>query len=51
MSEGSQGPPYAAPDVAAVNEYVLSRPERFQVLEWFPLPNGDVIRLYKVAHS
>ena len=51
ISERDQGPRYIAPDATAVNDYILSRPERFEVLERFPLPNGDIIRLYKVGHS
>jgi 4-amino-4-deoxy-L-arabinose transferase-like glycosyltransferase len=31
-----------------VNNYILGTPEKFHMEEWFPLPSGDVIRLYKV---
>jgi 4-amino-4-deoxy-L-arabinose transferase-like glycosyltransferase len=34
-----------------INTYVFSHPESFHVVEWFPLPNGAVIRLYKVGNS
>jgi len=36
-----------APD-ARVNMYITTHPERFRIADWLPLPNGDVIRLYKV---
>ncbi len=36
-----------APD-QRVNRFIMGRPDIFRVAEWFPLPNGDVIRLYKV---
>ena len=45
------GDAVANSDYILVNDYILSRPERFEVLERFPLPNGDIIRLYKVGHS
>jgi 4-amino-4-deoxy-L-arabinose transferase-like glycosyltransferase len=32
-----------------INHYVFSHPETFHVVESFTLPNGDVIRLYKVG--
>jgi 4-amino-4-deoxy-L-arabinose transferase-like glycosyltransferase len=31
-----------------VNSYILGHPEKFQMAEWFSLPSGDVIRLYRV---
>ena len=37
----------AAPD-RRVNTYIMEHPESFQVAEWFPLPNGEIIRLYRV---
>ncbi|HYR90721.1 MAG TPA: glycosyltransferase family 39 protein [Terriglobia bacterium] len=38
-------------DLPNINQYILGRPESFRIVEWFPLPNGDVIRLYKVGGS
>ena len=38
-------------DLPNINQYILGRPESFHIVEWFPLPNGDVIRLYKVERS
>ena len=49
MSESPrQTPGRAQPDIARINQYVVDRPEQFEVMEWFPLPNGEVIRLYRV---
>jgi len=49
LSEGAEGYPGSfSPAETEVNRQVLDNPERFEVLEWFPLPNGEVIRLYKV---
>jgi 4-amino-4-deoxy-L-arabinose transferase-like glycosyltransferase len=31
-----------------INSYILSHPEKFQMVERFPLPSGDVIQLYRV---
>jgi hypothetical protein len=31
-----------------INDYIQGIPEKFHMEEWFPLPSGDVIRLYKV---
>jgi hypothetical protein len=36
-----------APD-ARVNGFITAHPERFQIADTFPLPNGNVIALYKV---
>jgi len=38
-------------DLRNINQYIFRRPESFRVIDSFPLPNGDVIRLYKVARS
>ncbi len=38
-------------ELARINYYVSSRPETFQMVDRFSLPNGDVIRLYKVVHT
>jgi hypothetical protein len=52
MSERDQGfAKYYAPDLDRINGYILARPEKFVVMEWFPLPNGEVIRLYKVLQT
>ncbi len=49
LSEGAETYPGSfAPEETGVNQHVMDHPEQFEVLEWFPLPNGEVIRLYKV---
>jgi len=49
VSENDQGfAKVYAPDLERVNEYILSQPRRFHFVEWFPLPGGQVIRLYGV---
>jgi 4-amino-4-deoxy-L-arabinose transferase-like glycosyltransferase len=37
------------PERGSITEYVLKRPDTFQIVERFALPNGVMIRLYKVA--
>jgi hypothetical protein len=50
LSEGSQGfAEHYSRDLKALNDYVLGHPESFHVVEWFALPNGEVIRLYRVG--
>jgi hypothetical protein len=36
-------------DLRNINHYIFSHPETFHMVESFTLPNGDVIRLYKVG--
>lgn len=50
MSETDQGfAPNFTQAIPFVNRYVMSHPERFHPEEWFPLPNGAIIRLYAVV--
>jgi len=50
LSELAQGYEGLEPAGAeAVSQFVLERPSEFELLESFPLPNGDVIRLYQVG--
>jgi 4-amino-4-deoxy-L-arabinose transferase-like glycosyltransferase len=37
------------PERAPITDYILKRPDTFRIVERFALPNGVVIRLYKVA--
>ena len=49
MSESPrQTPGRYQPDIVRINQHIVDRPEQFEVMEWFPLPNGEVIRLYRV---
>ena len=36
------------PGIVRINQHIVDHPEQFEVMEWFPLPNGEVIRLYRV---
>jgi 4-amino-4-deoxy-L-arabinose transferase-like glycosyltransferase len=38
-------------DLRIINRYIKERPDVFRVVDSFLLPNGDMIRLYKVATS
>ena len=52
VSENDQGwAPNFSNDLKNINQYILGRSDSFHVVESFPLPNGDVIRLYKVGRS
>jgi 4-amino-4-deoxy-L-arabinose transferase-like glycosyltransferase len=52
MSEKDQGwVANSASDLQQINRYILDRPDHFQVVDSFSLPNGDMIRLYKVGSS
>ena len=49
LSEGAQGyPGLISSEADRITGYVLDHPEAFEVIEWFPLPNGEIIRLYRV---
>ena len=52
MSENDQGwATNVSSDLKKINEYILDRPDRFHMIDSFALPNGDMIRLYKVGIS
>jgi 4-amino-4-deoxy-L-arabinose transferase-like glycosyltransferase len=52
LSEKDQGwAPNFSSDLSRINQYILGRPDYFHIVESFPLPNGDIIRLYKVGNS
>lgn len=36
-----------APDGDKINATIIAHPERFEMVDTFPLPNGETIRLYK----
>ena len=50
VSEQDRGWAFARQD-PAINAYVFGHPELFRMVESFSLPNGDVIRLYKVGSA
>jgi hypothetical protein len=52
LSERGQGfAEHYAHNLRTINEYIFNHPESFHVVEWFSLPNGEVIRLYRVGNS
>jgi hypothetical protein len=52
ISETDQGfARFFAPDVDKVTQYVLSRPQTFELVESFTLPSGQIIRLYQVRKA
>lgn len=52
MSENDQGwASNVSPDLKKINQYILDRPDHFHIVDSFQLPNGDMIRLYKVGSS
>jgi 4-amino-4-deoxy-L-arabinose transferase-like glycosyltransferase len=51
LSEKDQGWAPNLADLQRINQYILERPDYFHVVESFPLPNGDMIRLYRVGSS
>lgn len=52
MSETDQGfTRFFAQGIDRINRFILDRPESFEVMEWFRLPDGTVIRLYRVNRS
>ena len=36
-----------APRGSEINAFIAGHPELFQIIDTFPLPNGETIRLYK----
>jgi hypothetical protein len=46
MTEGDQGEPWSTRENGVLNRIILDHPERFRLVEMYPLPNGDFIRLY-----
>jgi hypothetical protein len=40
-----------APELLEIANYISQRPDLFSLVERFSLPNGDAIRLYRVARS
>src|SRR5439155_17362489 len=52
MSEKDQGwASNVSPDLKRINQYILDHPDHFRVVDSFALPNGDMIRLYRVGSS
>ena len=50
VGQVDQGPQYAAGGTPTFGAYIASNPRRFEAVDSFPLPNGNIIGLYKVIH-
>jgi 4-amino-4-deoxy-L-arabinose transferase-like glycosyltransferase len=48
MTEGDQGMPWTTQQNRALNQIILDAPDVFRLVELYPLPNGDSVRLYAV---
>jgi len=51
MTEGDQGISWTTHASLALNRIVVDDPEVFRLVEIFPLPNGDSVRLYFIRRS
>jgi hypothetical protein len=46
MTEGEQGMPWTTSAAQALNKIIVDEHEIFRLVELYPLPNGDYVRLY-----
>jgi 4-amino-4-deoxy-L-arabinose transferase-like glycosyltransferase len=51
MTEKDQGMPWSTAESRALNQIIVNERRTFQLLEVFPLPNGDGARLYAVRRE
>ena len=52
VSEKDQGwAPNFTKDVDKIDQFILTHPESFRLVDRFLLPNGDAIRLYRAGTS
>ncbi|HYK90504.1 MAG TPA: glycosyltransferase family 39 protein [Acidobacteriota bacterium] len=51
MTEGDQGEAWSTRTNGALNKIIVDNPHIFRVLELYPLPNGDYVRLYSVSRE
>ncbi len=51
MTEGNQGMPWTTSAAGALNKIIVDEHEIFRVIELYPLPNGDYVRLYFIRHA
>ncbi len=49
MTEGEQGMPWSTVAGRALNQIIVDEHDTFRIIELYPLPNGDYVRLYHVA--
>jgi hypothetical protein len=51
LSDGDQGMSWTTHSAAALNQFILDRPEVFKHVESFSLPNNDTAHLYFIDHG
>ena len=51
MTEGDQGMPWTTGAGRALNQIVMDEHGIFQLVDLFPLPNGDSVRLYAIVRA
>ena len=51
MTEGDQGMPWTTGAGRALNQIVMDEHGIFQLVDLFPLPSGDSVRLYAVVRA
>ncbi len=51
MTEGDQGMPWTTRAGPELNRTIVDRHDTFKILELYPLPNGDSIRLYHIERE
>lgn len=51
MTEGEQGMPWTTSAAKALNQIIVDEHEIFRLIELYPLPNGDYVRLYFIQRE
>jgi 4-amino-4-deoxy-L-arabinose transferase-like glycosyltransferase len=51
MIDGDQGMPWTTQAAPALNQIIVDRHDLFRIVQLYPLPNGDYVRLYYVARE
>jgi hypothetical protein len=51
MTEGEQGMPWTTSAARALNQIIVDEHEIFRLIELYPLPNGDYVRLYFIKRE
>jgi 4-amino-4-deoxy-L-arabinose transferase-like glycosyltransferase len=51
MKEGDQGMPWTTTASISLNKVIVDEPRIFELLEMYPLPDGDYARLYCIRHA
>lgn len=51
VTEGEQGMPWTTSAARALNQIIMDEHEIFRLIELYPLPNGDYVRLYFIKRE